>query len=1072
MIFTHRTLQPDNIITGAAAISDYEGNFSSIAIAQGTTMHIIDITAPDYPIIESYPFLTPIYVIETAKSDNRPVFILLENLNWYIFELPKIVRHGSLRKPHYVKCNHFIQKINQYSSHYSDDILYQSSALPPNAIQNIKFAETRVPHSSHPHYFAIQVYQNIIHVISIDENRPPFEIHTTEPNIVDIAFFGPFTCSTRLAVLSDSAQSNNRILNLYSLKEESPPEFTLDVTVNLPPDAYHLLPLHPEIHSVITVFTNDGLIRVTANEGLETIVEHLTAYMPPITLNAAFFYDDIYLLCDSCGGLTGANFPIEGPISTENMKIVGPSSDILVFDKNRFLITSPFGDSIIYSFCLKNTSFDLSQLYRFESTGPIKCLEFRDDGLVCGSGVDENTSIRLFEKAVSCKKIADIPIKNCLSIFTASGPDINSIYICMCFFDSTHILIFDGESITPAEWNDSNLTEATTILFADVETGILHLKENEAIIHDRKSGDIINTYSFDSKIVSASLSDHDLILANEKNVIQILDSSDLHKIKRWKLNKQILLISGTDDFIVVYLIDNTVFLFYLSDLKPLSISLPYLAAPVSMSIISLDLIIIGTATGYLYKITDSLTKISSENVGEGKIVIHKFINQKEKEEEKTSILLCSGDPPFQLVDDERNFISACPCEDIGRASNFLICLQREGISIYKVDDSLIGTTKVKQSIPYMLSFTYDPEGCTIVHQDSSSFSSSFNSHLSTKSDSESSNSTQQKTANQSIIKFKRGVEVSKYDFPDKNNDHKISFCKLIELKGQNIIVIGDDTASITLLDESLNKMCWLKTLGTPYTATAYFSYLVISREGSIDFYQTKFLDSQIEMDRVLIVEAPIMILDFIVVGKFLVASDALQALTVYTIEESNGFSTIASDLENNNDEEATNSGTSTDKISKQIEVSVVYCDHSKKQLTKLVLFNDVIFAASLTENIFAYKLLPDGKLEEIGGFKCDSRVLSFDVKNNCLFYGTEGGGIKMFSLSDDEDFIKIRNQMKYIDITFIANRVPSLPFQWSEENPFVDIDNFTLLKQIPRKELIRILMKAGVKLQKFDQMIH
>lgn len=1059
MIFAHRTLQPDSIITGAAAIRDYEGNFSSIAIAQGTTMHIIDITAPEYPIVESYPFLSPIYVIESAKSDNRPIFILLENLNWFIFELPKIVRFGSLKKPHCTKCNHFIQKINQYSYHYSDDILYQSSPLPPNAIQNIKFAETRVPHSSHPHYFAIQVYHNVVHVISIDEGRPPYEIHTTEPNIVDIAFFGPFTCSTRLAILSDSSQSDNRILNLYSLKDESPPEFTLDTIVNLPPDAYHILPLHPEIHSVITVFTNDGLIRITANEGLETIVEHLTAYMTPIILNTCHFYDDIYLLCDSCGGLTGANFPIEGPISTENMKIIGPSSDILVFDKNRFLITSPFGDSIIYNFCLKSNLFDLTQLHRFESPGPIKCLEFRDDGLVCGSGVDESTSIRLFEKAVSCKKIAEIPISNCLSIFTTDGPDINSIYICMCFYNSTHILIFDGESIAPVKWEESKLPEVTTILFADVESGILHLTENDVIIRDRKSGDIISTYSFDSKIVSASLSESNLITANEMNVIQILDSNDLHKVKRWKLNKKILLISGTDDFIAVYLIDNTVFLFYFSDSKPLSISLPYLAAPVSMSIVSQDLIIIGTATGYIFKITDSLTKISSENVGEGKIVIHKFVTH--KNEEEISILLCSGDPPFQLVGDERNFISACPCEDIGRASNFLVCLQREEISIYKVDESLIGTTKIKQSIPYMLSFTYDPEGCTIVHKDSSSFSSSFNSHLSTKSDSA------KETANQSIIKYKRGVEVSRFDFPN-NGEHKISFCKLIELCGQNIIVIGDDKPSITLLDESMNKMCWLKTLGTPYTAISYFSYLVVSREGSIDFYQPKFLDTQIEMDRILIADAPIMILDFIVVGKFLVASDALQALTVYSIDENSGGNGISSDFESNAENEISGSS----RIgSKQIEVSVVYCDHSKKQLTKLVLFHDFVFAASLSENIFAYKVSSDGKFEEIGGFKCDSRALSFAVNDGCLFYGTEGGGIRMFEIIEDDDFIKIRDQMKYIDITFIADRIPSLQFQWCQ-NPFVDIDNLAQLKQIPRKDFISCLIKAGVKLDKFDQMIH
>lgn len=1054
MIFTHRTLQPDNIITGIAAIRDYEGNFSSIAIAQGTTMHIIDITTPEYSITESYHFLTPISVIESAKSDNRPVFVLLDNLNWYILELPKIVRHGSLQKPCCTKCNHFIQKTNQYSYHYSDDVLYQSSTLPPNAIQNIKFAESRVLHSSHPHYIAVQVYHNIIHVFPIDEQRPPYEIHTTEPNIVDIAFFGPFTCSTRLAVLSDSLMNDNRILSIYSLKDESTHEFTIDDVINLPSDAYHLLPLHPELHSVINVLTNDGIMRITANEGLEITIEHVTSYMPPIILHTCHFYDNIYLLCDSCGGLTGANFPIEGPISTENMKIVGPSSGILVFDKKRFMVTSPFGNSVIYDFSLENNSYNLNPSYTFESSGPIKCLDFRDEGLVCGTGVDSNSSIRLFEKAVSCQKIAEIPISNCLSIFVANGPTADSIYICMCFFDCTYIVIFDGESITPVEWSDSKLPSITTILFDDVETGILHLSEEEAVVRDRNDGSIISSYSFDSKVISASLSEHNLITADVDNVIFIFNSSNISRRKRLTLNKKIILISGIDDIIAAYLIDNTIFLYNFTEKKQLSISLPYLTAPVSLSLINFDLIIAGTETGKLYKITDSLTNIYSERVGEGKIIIHQF---RSKEDNKL-IQFCSGDPPFQLVDDERNFIKACPCEDIGRTSNFLVCLQRRNISIYKVDESLVGTTKIKLPKPFMLSFAYDSDGYAIVHKDSSSFNSNFNSHLSTKLKNNNNNTTTE--ASQSIIKYKRDDEVARYDFPE--NNIKISFCRLIELKGQNIIVIGDNIPSVTLLDDSMNKMCWLKLLGTPYAATTYFSYLLISREGSIDFFETKFLDGQIEMERLLVVDAQMMTLDFLVVRKYLVASDALQSLTVYSLNEPD---TDDKSSDNNIDD-------NNDNKKKQIDVSIVYHDYSKKQLTKLVLFHDFIFAASLNENIFAFRMDLDGKLTEVGSFRCDSRVLSFAVNENSLFYGTEGGGIKMFELVVDEDYIKVRNQMKELKLNFIANRIPSLPFEWDDTNPFVDIDNLAVLKQIPKKELDKILSKVDVKLEKFNQMIH
>ena len=1012
MIFGCRSLQPDTRITSIVAVKDYEGRFDSIAVAQGSTMHIINID--NYEITESYPFQSPIEFLESCNCENRPIFILLRNLHWFIFEGNHLENHGSLFNNYSNRCVH---SINQGSPFNNE----QLGGPTINATAILRYKESRILHTSHPHFVALHIYHNMIHVIPIDdENRKePYVIQIVDVNVVDIAFFGPFSVSSRLAVLSDviptipsDASSIERRLTVYSLKNGQD-NFTLDFSLKMPVNAYFLLPLHPRLHSTIDVFTYNGLIRVTALEGVGTNIEHLSAYMPPIVVEACHFYDDIYLLCDSCGGLTGASLTVDGPLSTENMMMVGPCNSILAIDKNRFVISSPFGDATFYNFSLINNRFQISKLHSIESYGPISCLRIRDEGLLCSTGRGSNTSIRLFESALTCYPMAEIPVERCLSIFAANYSSQNSLpfFLCMCFFNQTCIMKYDGKNLNLLDWKDiEEISNSQTILFAKNENNneIIHVSNTRVASINIETGETSSTYGVNGQIVAASLTKHYIVIAidDDSNIICVLNNKSLSKVKRWKLNKKILLISSTDENISVYLADNTLFLFFLADSKrSQQIPLPHFTTPVSLLTISPDLVIVGTASGNVIRILNSFTRILSENVGESKIILHSIPKSKDHQEGN---IVCSGAPPFILKENERKFIQVGDCEDIAIIDNFLCCLQKHVIRIYSFNEHLsAGKMKIKQTIPNILSFVFDANNYVIAH-----------------------------CSNHSILQFQRGIESASYQLPQ--TDKIISFFKYMDLNGECCTIIGDDFPSITILDSNLQRISWQKMLSTPFNAIMYKSYLVIAREGSLDFFKVKILDGEIEMDRKFIAPAKMLTSDLIVYNSFLITSDINQAITVYSIVHNN--------------------------------LEIISQDNSPKHITNMAMFKDIIFASSLDSMIYMFTVTDNGKLTEIGSYLCDSKVLSFAVNNDYLYFGTEGGGVGVFEQLDDTDYLKLSNELQNLNLETADKKCFPQNFTWNCDNPFINLENLKVLSRIPRRDLQKILKKAQISQEKFDQM--
>lgn len=1080
MIYTHRTLLPDEQFTEICSICNKEGKCVSIAAAQGTTLLIINPFVSSDQIIESYPFLSPIRVIDSIQAEIPTVFVLLRNLNYFILELPHIVQYGSLFKPNGCFSS---RHILSHGSFFAD----QPQSVSSSTTATISFNEQRIIHASHPNFIAVYVYHDTINIIPLNLNQSKkkqklYTINLLQPNVVNMAFLGPTSCSARIALIADSSNSS-RTLVVYKYSEAHD-DFVYEFEFELPSDSYYIIPIHPELQSTLAIITSDGVIRVCAPEGLPHTAERLYSFMPPIVVNTCHFIDDIYLLCDSCGGLSGMRLPLEGPIATENCKIVGPTSGIVASDSTHFFISSPFGDLVGYTFIKHENYIQIDEFSRISSIGPVYYLECSNDGLICGTGRGESSSVRLFEMPIICDKIGEINIENCITIFTASASseitDL-SIYICLCFYSSTKIIKYNGKFIENIEWQSIPFN-VYTYLFSDIsENAIIHLSNKKATIIDRISGKSLQNYTFPQSIVAATLSVSNLVVANEQNIIQVIKIDGLKQVKKFKINKTTLFIAATDEHIAVYLIDNSIYLFCVSDISNYkSLILPAFTIPVSMSMVTEDLIIIGTNNGNIIKITDNIETIVTQNFGDSKILL-----KPEYPRKANMSILCSGDPPFmispsistdgisssssassslKLSSDENyyhkgkevyyynkfnsnddiscHFICAKQCEDIAKTGNIMCCLDRNEISIYKLSNTYKGTTKVRQTIPNMLNFVIIDDSTLICHIE--------------------------KEENHSLVKFVNGIETNRYENsisinnPSKSDIPKvqkkqISFFKYLVLEGNGLIVIGDDQPSITLLDEQLNRVSWQKMLGMPLTACIFKKYLVISRENAIDFFTVKNLDGQYEMERKVITPSNFMTIDMIVIDDiFLVASDIQQALIVY---KSASTSSTTSNFDENEGENGLYESSSKD----QALIEKVAQDYSPKQLTYLTFFDNHIFAASLTATIYAYSLDSSGAITEVGAFQCCSQVMAFASRENNLFYGTSSGGIGMFAKTEDNGLSNLQDVVNSDeDIKILADRQPMRPFQWDQPQIFVDFDNLKILKNLSEKDIKSILLKARV----------
>jgi hypothetical protein len=501
MIFAHKTLHPDCRVVGIAALYDAGGRVVHLAVAQGTAMHIIDINEPGYPITQSYPFHSPILAIAPAGQDGGSVFVLLRNHNWLIFCHPRLCRFGTLdtsNRPH-----RSILKRASPTSHHR-------AASTPIATATVNATEDQICYAVCPSYVALHVRSNAIDVIPLHDDAPSVLIPVLESNIVDIGFVPGRPM--RLAYLGDSA--NGRILHVVALGGR--PVFS----ASLRSDAHSILAVN---ETALIVFTHEGIARVTNDDSIAR-VEYLATFWhrDGIVLHHCHFYDNVYLLCDSCGSLMGGLFTNDGRPRTEFIRNVGPASAVAVIDRRHLVVASPFGDSVIYESNLLENAFTLGEVGRIAATGPVLSMSTLPEGILCATGRGETGALRWFERSLSCKHVGEIPANGCLAVFSAMSNDV--LYVCLCFGEGTKVIVFDGGFLTPVTWD---FLSETVILFAEVATGFLVVTDNIIRVIDPSTGRVIVGRTFRDATTAAAVSPVFLVVADEASGIRVLNVPDL-----------------------------------------------------------------------------------------------------------------------------------------------------------------------------------------------------------------------------------------------------------------------------------------------------------------------------------------------------------------------------------------------------------------------------------------------------------------------------------------------------------------------------------------------------------------
>lgn len=998
---SHRTLVGDSQVTNVVALRDENSQVKLIAFAQGATMHILDPHQPGYPVVQSYPFMSPIKVIAPIDGENLSVFVMLRNYNWFLFKIPDLVRSGSFYLATGCKPRRSILKRSSLLSQ-------RPAASNPTATAAVIFAEERVAYAVHPQYLAMHIYADLIHVLPLRENLPPILV-PLRSNVVDLAFMGPTTVSCRLVYISDS-QHGGRELHVLKLSGDGK-QFVHDFSCDLPADAHSILPLQAEQEASVMVFTRDGLIRVTAPLMLPHTVEHLAAFLPKdgVILHHCHFYDDIYLMCDSCGGLSGGQFPILGRPRTEFMKSVGSACGIVAIDNRHFMIGSPFGDSIIYECDMLDNGFTISECGKIPGTGPVMQMNVEDQALLCATGRGPSGCLRVFDRSIATEPVAEVSVSGCMNIFCGYYKKV--LYVCLCSYNGTTIVKYDGSALKPVEFEGVD-PAVPTILFHQVSNGFVHVTTHKIqFISLGKNAESGLSKEISDSVVAAHATDNYVVVIDDSSVVRVVEVATFATKKKWRISIQPLLtaVFETDGVVRValYNLDSTVMVFNIQSLKnPARVHLPSTVIPISMAAdSSTGIIYLGTVNGHVIELNGTDLEMTDHHYGNSKVILHTV---------PEGVVIGSGSPPF-LVGETRQFINACACEDIAKSGNYVCCLREGGVSIFSTTEAFEGSSVVKLRIPGLVNFTLDeghPNSLICLVEDVA--------------------------LQQSLVLYENEKEVARYDQP---KERRVSMFRALKLEDRTLIAIGDDSHTLTIFDTRLRIVACQKTLGTPTAACILSQYLVVAREGAIDFYTTKTLDDQYEMDRKIIVNAHSLSPDLIVVNGFLLATDQQRAVTVYKIE---GDTAV-----------------------------IVSCDSLPKRLNRIAAIGNLIFASSYEATVFCYELRDDGVIWEIGSFQCDSTIRSFAVVDDAplLYYGTDAGGVGVFKIETDEDLRKIRDAIDLEDNILLADRIPPAIFEYKQENIFVDIDNISVVSRVEKATAKRILKRAQVSREKFEEIV-
>ena len=1005
MIVAHRTLQPPSGINQIAAVRGACNGKTALLIAQSSTLHVMD--PKTLQIIDSYPFQTPISILAVYPGPEQYVFILLENLNYFIFNLPELKSFGRL------SLNGSIFAVRRILP-ITNPVERGSLGSNSNITQSIRFKEKQFAYACHPQFVALSVASGFIHFIPKD--RPQFCIPINYNNIVDMCFLGPtlYTGIHRLAILTDGS-TNNRELHVFKISGRDMEE---DFSLTLPADAYSIIPLKQESEASLVISTSNGIHRITAPIDIPLTQEPLPTFVSTIAISHTSLGNDLYLILDAEGGICAAQFPIEGRPKVEKLSKTNSLGGCIIAIDNNIIVSSPYFGMVSYNFELTSQGCNITEQARYNVSGPIRHIAFDGKQLFVA-----NEKIRLYEKTISCRTSCVMNVKGIFDLFAVHNTLCVSLYNSSVFFD-----VFDARFVKNED--PSFICNQPTIYYG------LCLNNSAVIQITDKFMNIVgkNTITFDNEIGCASCNGSDLCVACSNNIVMFYSLSSASKMHVYEAKKQCCMVASNNNFTAVLLIDQTILLFnshtyqLLNELKAIDF-ICYTSMVILEPREGQFEILLGTLDGHLVHLnSEDLNSHTIESISNHRVVLHQ-INQ--------TSAIASGDPPI-VTGKERIFIGSTPCIDIVQSNDNYVALSVDNSQLMIFNSETPGgSSRTLLPIDSIVSMA-------ILNPNPSSGLFTKNDHF-LENAQITDQSGETTISNQEEIKDQE-FDTTADDETQNSQNHKIMFCqqgdytiksyinqkevnsftslnKIVLMKGvtyqgRDILVVGtDEQYEIIILDTNLSVICKQHIEALPTAVCVSEPYLIVANKTLIDFFIGAQSESTYELDKTHYEKTHTLTTDMYSYKQFLVVSDSNQSIAVYFVNA--------------------------------MYIYELDRDTIQRGISALGMLGNYVFAADYSNTIVIYSIDENrmkNNILHVGEFLTDSRVLSFERMGNKVVYGTEGGCIGSFVVAPPE-YQELVNFSLLIDkeeLTFIKQRVPPGKFEWPGQNGIVDIDNLLL----------------------------
>lgn len=997
LIFLHKALQEDQQVSRLVAIRNSDGNCLFLVMAQGNSMIIID--PKTYKITEKYPFMLPIVGLEAIENDSPSVFVLLRNLDWYIFQLPELIAAGSFIVPHMVKDRRFFLPVDNYSE-------LGSTCQNPISTAAIHVMESRIPIAVHPQYIAVHIIHNLIHVIPIKQPNNIILIKINFPNVVDIAFLGPVNYSTRLAILcdpefnrkdyGDEKATKKRVFAVYSLQRGTT-EFKQEFILDVKPDSHTILPLSTARESSAVVFTLDGVIRITAPEGLTQTVEHITLFLEGLVLLCEHYSDDIYFLEDSSGGLCVALLPPDGRPSSLKLLYTGPASSVVTIDKNRFAVASAFGDCTFYYAEFGDNVRQIETISTLEATGTVRSLTILPGGdvrMLTGRGCV--TQMKTFHMSIECERQCLFDAPGCIDLF--SCPYNDNALLCLSFLENSFICETDGSKFTPV---DRFITNEPTILFsgcgngfiAQVTPSTMNIFKNDKIVLTEKSED--------GEFVCAAACENRVICCTSNSIARIYEASgdNFKKVRKIHANGKILFSSISDNHIALLTESQDLIVFNKQEKMPITLHPLDIDKEAPVNLVIRDAqdsfeVYVGTFDGHLIKIT--LDGKVSEKVGDSLV---KLVPSQKGIYGATS-------PAFLLSGGMMTSLDCGDCNCIAVSKEYVFTLDGVSLSVFKSSGGRRGCSKLDfKAADAIDARFFSPSKCVILEDNVDKATA---------------------IAKECLTLYKDGRKA--LSLPPETG--RVSLFDLVELNGKKFIILGLDNCSLKLFDDALNEACQPQRVkGIPTAAAVCNGLLCVAEGKQISVYSPQFLHTTIELDPVSLTTGHVLATTMRAHGDLLIVGDAVMSVSAYRITDEG--------------------------------IQKVGGDSQAKGICRLCLYKNYVFASTYDSCLYAFELTERGDVNEIGGIQTDSVVSAIKSDSRGLIYGTDHGGVYRIDEGGPNFLLSLRDIFNAEKINFSAKRVIENAVRFDVPDPFVDLDNIAILGRLSQNKFDVMLDKAG-----------